>query len=541
MNIVQKPRIESCDSALTTPIRQGVIMPMASAACHRQADIDPVRRTLLRTVLGLAATPLAACGGGRNGMAGMGSGMGSAAPLDLLNPGAADTARDLPIVALDNGLPDGSGGRTYRLDAQAGQAQIITGVNTRTSGYNGALLGPALLLRNGQRASISVSNSLAELTTVHWHGLIVPAEMDGGPHQPINPGASWDASFVVANAPSTCWFHPHTHGATGRQVVQGMAGLLIIEDDPAVQPLLPTTWGVDDMALVLQDKRFSSSGQIDYTLGADDLSRGYQGERLLVNGVFGATWRAPRQWVRLRLLNGCNARTLSLRLSNNATLLQIANEGGYLAVPLARSSLTLAPAERAEVLVDLGAYAAGQQLALKAGTPSSGMGGGGASNEVDALLIRVAVAAQAGAIAAAPASLPAPAPIVPAAGATVRNFTLDGGMMGNAFTLNGRSFDMSRIDLSVPAGRTEIWRFTNNTMMAHPIHLHGVPFSLLARDGALPAAQERGLRDTFIVESMQTVEVAVQTPAQASPMPFMAHCHILEHEDAGMMMQFIAT
>jgi FtsP/CotA-like multicopper oxidase with cupredoxin domain len=507
-------------------------------------DTHPTRRSLLQLALGLAAAPLAACGGGSSsGMNnGISNGMGSSAStLALLNPGAADTARDLPIVPLDAGLPDGSGGRTYRLDAQAGQSQIISGVNTRTNGYNGALLGPALLLRNGQRASISVSNSLAELTTVHWHGLIVPAEMDGGPHQPINAGASWNASFVVANAPSTCWFHPHTHGATGRQVVQGLGGLLIIEDDPAVQPLLPTTWGVDDVALVLQDKRFSRSGQIDYTLGADDLSRGYQGDRLLVNGVFGATWQAPRQRVRLRLLNGCNARTLSLRLSNNATLLQIANEGGYLATPVVRSSLTLAPAERAELLVDLGAYAAGQQLTLRASTPSSSVGSFGASNEVDALLIRVAVAAQTGAIRSAPAALPAPTPITPAAGATVRNITLDGGMMGNAFTLNGRSFDMNRIDLSVPTGATEIWRFTNNTMMAHPMHVHGARLSLLSRDGALPAAQERGLRDTFLVESMQTVAIAVQTPTQASPMPFMFHCHILEHEDAGMMAQFVAT
>jgi len=114
-------------------------------------------------------------------------------------------------------------------------------------------------------------------------------------------------------------------------------------------------------------------------------------------------------------------------------------------------------------------------------------------------------------------------------------------MMSSLFTINGRVFDMGRVDLAVPANTVEIWKFNNATGMAHPIHVHGVRMSLLARDGALPPAFERGLRDTFVVQPMETVTVAVETAAVASPTPLMFHCHILEHEDAGMMGQFITV
>ena len=113
--------------------------------------------------------------------------------------------------------------------------------------------------------------------------------------------------------------------------------------------------------------------------------------------------------------------------------------------------------------------------------------------------------------------------------------------MSSLFTINGRVFDMGRIDLTVPANTFEVWTFTNATAMTHPIHVHGVRMSLLARDGALPPASERGLRDTFVVQSMETVTVAVETAPVASPTPLMFHCHILEHEDAGMMGQFITV
>ncbi len=451
----------------------------------------------------------------------------------------------LPLVSLDDGLVDAGGVRKFSLTAQRGKTQFQSGVETNTLGYNGSLLGPALKLRRGEKTEIRVQNQLGEATTAHWHGLMLPADMDGGPHQDIAPGAEWTASFTVANPASTCWFHPHMHGVTGRQVVSGLAGLLIVEDPSAAATTLPATWGIDDIALIIQDKRFTAAGQIDYTLSANDRVAGYLGNKLLVNGALGPVWEGPRQWVRFRLLNGCNARTLSLRLGNGASMLQIGNEGGLLAVPLARPSVTLAPGERAEVLVDFSGASIGQEIALIAGTVGTGMaigmGGTAGTLEVTAMKVRVALARQANAMASPPTSLPAEPAVVARPGATARSFNLGGGMMGSAFTINGRSFDINRIDLAVPSDAIEVWAFTNATAMAHPMHVHGVRMSLLARDGAPPAPEEKGLRDTFIIESMQTVTVAVQTAALPSSSPLMLHCHILEHEDAGMMAQFVTT
>jgi FtsP/CotA-like multicopper oxidase with cupredoxin domain len=421
--------------------------------------------------------------------------------------------------------------------------QFRKGVTTNTLGYNGALLGPALRLRKDEKTSIRVVNHLNEQTTVHWHGLVVPAEMDGGPHQVIASGAQWQANFTVNNPASTCWFHPHAHGSTGRQVVMGLAGLLIVEDPAQAGWELPGTWGVDDLALVLQDKRFTPSGQIDYALTAGDRLNGYLGDVLLVNGAIAPVWQAPRQWVRLRLLNGCNARFLTLRLGSGAPLLQVANESGLLAVPVTRQSITLAPGERAEALVDFGNVAEGQDVSLLASTATSGMGmgSGGGTSEVTAMKCRISLPRQPGAIGRPPGALVSAPAVAARAGATVRSFSMGGGMMSSEFTINGRVFAMGRVDLAVPANAVEVWNFTNATGMAHPMHVHGVRMSLLARDGVLPPAYERGLRDTFVVQSMETVIVAVETAALASPTPLMFHCHILEHEDAGMMGQFVTV
>lgn len=499
---------------------------------------------------GASLAHLAGCGGGSGGDGGMGNASSAmpAAPPRVEPAAASSTAPSLPIIALDPGVLDADGVRNFALAVQRGSTQFRTGINTDTLGYNGALLGPALRLRAGEKTSIRVQNHLAEETTVHWHGLVVPAEMDGGPHQIIVPGAQWQASFTVDNPASTCWFHPHVHGSTGRLVVMGLAGLLIVEDPAAAGSGLPSTWGVDDLALVLQDKRFTTAGQIDYVLSSGDRVNGYVGDTLLVNGAIGPVWQAPRQWVRLRLLNGCNARFLTLRLGSGAEMMQVANEAGLLAAPVTRQSITLAPGERAEVLVDFSRAADGQDVSLLAATVSGGMGMGGMGMggsagppEVAAMGFRASLPRQPGAILQPPGTLASVPAVAASAGATVRSFSLGGGMMSSQFTINGRAFDMGRIDLAVPASTVEIWRFTNATGMAHPMHVHGVRMSLLARDGVLPPAYECGLRDTFTVEPMQTVTVAVETPAQASPTPLMFHCHILEHEDAGMMGQFITV
>lgn len=498
-------------------------------------QIDHRRRALLLGAAG-ALTPLAGCGGASGAAT-------DASPASSLvaDPGVATT--NLPIIALDEGVIAEAGNRTFSLVAQRGTAQLRSGVAANTFGYNGPLLGPALHLRTGELTTVQVRNQLGEPTTVHWHGLIVPAVVDGGPHQAIAAGARWEATFTVANAASTCWFHPHMHGTTGRQVVMGLAGLLIVDDTAQNVPALPHSWGVDDIALVLQDKRLTSAGQIDYALSAADRQTGYAGGLLLVNGVAGPVWQAPQQWIRLRLLNGCNARTLALRLGNGAAWLQVANEGGLLPAPVVRTSIILGAGERAEALVNFGSVAIGQDVSLIASGVSSGatMGPGATEPEVTALTMRVSRPRQPDAIAQPPSAMSTSAAVVAPSGATVRTFTLDGGMMGSPFSINGQSFDIGRIDLGVPANSVEVWKFVNRTGMAHPMHVHGVWMSLLSRNGGALAPYEQGLRDTFVVGPMETVDVAVRTAALASSSPLMFHCHILEHEDAGMMGQFVTT
>jgi FtsP/CotA-like multicopper oxidase with cupredoxin domain len=239
---------------------------MSSSTTRNVPSLDHRRRLVL---LGVAFAPLAfteGCGGGAGSMGAM---QGTVPPL--ADPFASSNAatRVLPIIPLDQGAVDAAGTRSFSLAVQPGTTQFRNGVNTSTLGYNGALLGPALKLRVGEATSIKVENRLGEATTVHWHGLLVPAHVDGGPHQLVPPGARWEANFTVSNPASTCWFHPHVHGTTGRQVVSGLAGLLIVDDALIGQSTLPDAWGVDDLALVLQDKRFTASGQIDYMLGAN--------------------------------------------------------------------------------------------------------------------------------------------------------------------------------------------------------------------------------------------------------------------------------
>lgn len=512
---------------------------MSSPASDQFSIVDRRRRELVLGASSAALTTLAGCGGGGGGKSSPQVVDPAVAPI-VAPPSRPDPGGPLlPIVPLDEGTLGPDGIRRFHLVVQAGTTQFRSGVSTTTLGYNGGFLGPALRLRAGERTSIHVVNKLAEASTVHWHGLFLQAEADGGPHQAIAPGAEWSADFIVDNPASTCWFHPHTHGETGRQVVTGLAGLLIVDDPTSPPAGLPETWGVDDIAIILQDKRFDANGQIDYVLTSSEELTGYMGDTLLVNGAVAPVWQAPAQWVRLRLLNGCNARTLEIRSSTTMPMVQIANEGGLLQTPAVRAAVTLAPGERAEILLDLSAATIGQEFSLLARTVSAGMAASVVTTDWTAVRTVITWPRQAKAIASVPSTLPARPSVVPPPSPTVRRFRLDGGMMGSLFTINGRSFDIGRIDMTVPANAIEQWSFFNATNMSHPLHVHGVRMSLLSRDGKQPAAFERGLRDTFVVESMQTVTVAVQTAALASASPLMFHCHILEHEDAGMMGQFI--
>lgn len=462
----------------------------------------------------------------------------------------AAEARPLVLPPLDEGqLIDGV--RVFDLHVARAKAAFVGGQATDTIGINAPYLGPNLHIKAGETVRFDVTNALDEATALHWHGLHLPAAMDGGPHQPIAPGGRWQPSFKVQQRAGTYWFHSHAHGQTGAQIWAGMAGLIRIEDEEEATLPLPRTYGEDDFSLVIQDRRFDANGQMTYQLGMHDVMAGMQGDQMLVNGQIGAmlTSTAPR--IRLRILNGANASIYRLHFADGRSFHQIASDGGLLAAPLALTEATLAPGERGEFVVDLHDGAATILRAEQFGAMAASMGSDGIR---DVITLQPA-AAQAPApdlptrLSTLPPALPGPDArrvftLTMGDGHTMGGMTMDddtmmGGAMMGADFINGLLFDPDRIDFTVPEGANEIWVFENRADMLHPMHIHGTQFRILTRNGQPPPAQEQGWKDVVLTRPGETVELSVSFTAKADPAaPLMLHCHILEHEDAGMMQQF---
>jgi len=236
---------------------------------------------------------------------------------------------------------------------------------TQTLGYNGPYLGPAIKVNRGQTLHARVINELDENTTLHWHGMKVEGQMDGGPHYTFAPGETWEVSFPVDQPAATLWFHPHPHGRTGKQVYMGLAGILIVEDDISRNLDLPKDYGKNDIPLVIQDKRFSRNGELVYLTHMMDTMHGMMGDVPIVNGTYNPYLEVEREMIRFRLVNGSNARVFDLFFEDNRTFWQIASDGGLLSRPVQTRSLTLAPGERAEILVDFSSSQYGDRAILR--------------------------------------------------------------------------------------------------------------------------------------------------------------------------------
>ncbi len=442
----------------------------------------------------------------------------------------------------------------FNLNIRNGSSQFFKGVNTPTIGVNGDYLGPTLLMRKGTKVRLNVSNDLEEPTTLHWHGLHLPAKNDGGPHQVVQAGERWLPEFEIKNEASTYWYHGHMLHKTGSQVWKGLAGLIIIEDENSDHLPLPKQYGVDDIPLVLQDRRFNETGNLEYLSFMPDLMMGMRGDVMLVNGSVRPWFEATTDKIRFRLLNGSNARNYNLGFNDGRTFKQITSDGGFLEQSIETKRLFLSPGERAEIIVDI---PKDQKLVLR-NFPSSrnrmsGMGmmghmmGGVDDNErYDILEIRPSENLK------PMVSVPEKLVNLPEANADqvarTRRFTMEMGMgmgmmMGkraNAFTINGRSMDLGRIDERVKLGDTEIWELSNLSPLPHPFHIHDVQFRILDRNRRPPYANEHGFKDTVLVGPQEVVRVLVSFRDYADENnPYMYHCHILEHEDAGMMGQFV--
>ena len=498
---------------------------------------------------------LTGCGGGDSAPAGPGGGNGpGGGDPGAGNPGGGSPGNpnpafgELAIPPLLDPVPSG-GVKHFNLSVGTGSKEFFAGVNTATYGVNGSYLGPTLLMRRGETVSVNYTNNLSEETTMHGHGMHVPAAMDGGPHQIIAPGQSWSAQYVVNQKACTNWYHPHRVGTTARQVYMGLAGMIIIEDDESMSLNLPKRYGIDDIPLVVQDKNFDSNGQINYSPSMMQIRQGYMGDTFLVNGVIAPYFNAEAKELRLRILNGSNARVYNFGFSDGRGFYQIATDNSFLPAPVALSGVTLSPGERAEIVVDLSGDM-GNSVVLK--DLASG-----------ATLMTINVNKEASANTQVPAQLTNTLQFPSAANAVrTRTFNLNmsgmgggnggggpGGGMGGGqggggmhMAINGKVMDMNRIDETVPLGDLELWEVNNTMGVNHNFHIHATHFTVIERNGGAVAANERGYKDVVFMPAGSSVKLLVKmTDYSDGTNPYMFHCHVLEHEDDGMMGQFVVV
>jgi len=486
--------------------------------------------------------------------------MGAASLTGIAGFGVAQsTSRPLPIIP----MTDVINGIDERIVLKLGQSthDFGTGVPSSTFGINNSYLGPVLRVKQGQTLPFDVSNEIEEMSTLHWHGLHVAGNVDGGPHQEIQPGATWSPNVPIVQHASMNWFHSHAHGKTAQQVYKGLTGVMLIEDDASLSADLPKTYGVDDFTLILQDKTFDEVGSLNYKLTATAIEDGFIGEILVVNGTIApVVQNVPTGLVRLRILNACNANFLTLSMAEGP-LNVIASDGGFLSSTVQTDTVFMSPGERYEILVDMRKVETNQLIVTHELPELGGISGllreflnDGESELAVLTLQRLDKHGFDGSIPKNLAILPKPDRTL---ASITRSFQLQqntGANLaalaaigdnycgeGSAMRINGKSMDMRRIDERVTKGETEIWRISVDDFR-HPFHIHGCSFRILSQENSQPPAYAQGWKDMVHVDGDQWSEVLVRFDYDApDDAPYMYHCHILEHEDCGMMGQFTVT
>lgn len=479
-------------------------------------------RTAVKLVIALVAAGVLVVGGFAAYLA------WSFASATVDTVGEVEFDRPLAIPPLAPSTVDAQGRRTFALTMQSGETDLGRGSPTRTWGFNGAFLGPTLRATRGEEVAVHVTNRLDETSTVHWHGMHLPAAMDGGPHQPIAPGGRWSPHWQVDQPAATLWYHPHPHGETAKHVYRGLAGMFIVDDDRDVA--LPRTYGVDDVPVIVQDKDFDGS-QLDDTHGLFE-SSGILGDTVLVNGTPGPFLDVTTERVRLRLLNGSNARVYRFHFDDYRPYAVVASDGGLLPSPVETDELLLSPGERAEVVVSV---RAGERTVLRSTPPLvDGNRFNGHGDRLDVLELR-------------PARSLAQSPPVPATLAPAPDLADDAVAATREVRLSGTKtsfgeMDLSRIDVVSRLDTTEVWNVRNADGQVHNFHIHDVQFQVIRYAGGPPPPVLSGWKDTILLPPGKDAELRMRFTDHADPdSPYMFHCHLLRHEDQGMMGQFVVA
>ncbi|MFA0789030.1 multicopper oxidase CueO [Microbulbifer echini] len=465
------------------------------------------------------------------------------------------------------------------LMVKSGQQTFLPGKTTPTYGFNGPFLGPALRLRKGETVIANVHNQLTQNVTAHWHGLIVPGHADGGPYMPIKPGQTWTVKLPIIQPAATLWFHPHLYPTTAELVLKGLAGLIIIDDENSDALPLPKRWGVDDIPVIIQDRRFNQDGSFFHRFNEITVAAGYCGDCLLTNGVINPVVKPPKGWLRFRILDGSNGRNYRISTRDQRVLYVIATDGGFLPEPVPVKALPIAAGERYEVMVDARDGKPFDFITLPVPQPvmrlppfdgpvnflsvvPNNTEGQGTLPEELVPLPEI------------PETLPPISQrlimqmnrrkiadkLIDATGLEkmvdtgktdpvvvdrVLKLITEGPAMPlkarlTANGINGVSFSFTEPGFKAPISKYLRWHISEgNDAMLHPVHIHGCQFRLLKLNGAMPPAYMRGWKDTVPISNAGDAEIYVRFPLEAMPdMPYMVHCHVLEHEDSGMMTEF---
>lgn len=432
---------------------------------------------------------------------------------------------------------------------------------------------PILRIESGARFAASLDNGLAEPTIIHWHGLHTPARMDGHPRDTIAPGARYEYDFTVGNRGGTYWYHTHAHELTAKQAYKGLASFFLVDDEDQrrVAQALDLQLGVTDLPLVIQDKQFDAQGQLVYRPNMHESMMGWLGDIVLANLTPNAVHEVIPRTYRLRLLNGSNARIYRLAFARGHTALPftvIGTDGGLIEQPETVTEALLAPGERLDVLFDAAQAQPGDTVFLKSLSfdpmenegAAGGMGGMSAmsgqsvgssrlAHGVEFNVLKLTVIAGDRVVTALPSKLSEVKPIR-SESAAERQIELS--MQAMRFLINGRTFRMDEVAFEVKRGAVEIWRISNPTLgMPHPMHIHGFSFQVLERLNSPPqwsgmarfgkgrTVSDLGWKDTVLVWPGETVRIAIDFAHDfPGDQTYVFHCHNLEHEDAGMMINF---
>ena len=501
----------------------------------------------------------------------IGLGQNGSAYNELVMP-VLDSGREIGTFLANNKLHSK---RQYDLSVDSVSHQFRQGARTPTFCYNSAktknkneFLGPTLSMNIDDSIFINVKNNLLDTTTTHWHGFHIPAEMDGGPHEPIAPATTWMPHFLLQSEDNAAlyWYHPHLHHQTFHQVTMGAAGMIIMRGGLKENIKLPRQYGVDDIPIVLTSRRLLADNSIAFNPGLDQF-----GDYLLTNGVMSATTALPKQFVRIRILNAEMERGYNIGFGDNRPFTIIGTDAGLLNKPDTVTRLYMLPGERIEFILDLSHEAVGKSLDLKAfnmaleqGFPGSnnpvalpngksGPGFGSFLSNTDFNLLHITIKdSTPGAIYSIPATLaknyywqqsdvtdsvvthingvnPIPTPALP------------------LFYFDSTAYEYNNINYIFPLNAVVKWTFVNNEGFGHPVHIHDIAFNILTRTykgkSSGPYSYENGWKDVFYIREGETVVVLAYFNDFTDPpqYPYMFHCHILTHEDGGLMGQFIVN